>query len=258
MQPVPTTAIVTSLLQDLRLPSVALPVRYFLEAEKQRPGDASQESSPRSMGGKDPEWVIAVPDTRGLHRRSAGTTSNSLEALRSHVAKADSLRYLVNVMELGKDRLMHDPSFVATAFCNIEKQLRASEAAQYARYPASIAAALPHVSAALKWQGQLQQDAQAARSAQLLPETALRVAQQYLLPTLETPATLKQLSAAQMADIAAALAVLQKQASYTLAPSFWQHVRTFAESEEQSILRIVNMGAFMAHYVCTCMFIDVC
>jgi hypothetical protein len=163
--------------------------------------------------------------------------------MQSQAAKADSLRTLVQLIEFGSESIRQDPGFVAAAFSSIDRMVRAAATAQHSCFPRSISFALPHVSAASQWKLQEVQVAEAARAARLLLESALRVAQKYLFPALELPKTLEQLSPSQLADIAAALAMMQKQASHTLAPAFWQHLRKCVQQEDHSLLAPAYMGA---------------
>ena len=220
---------------------MSLPVRYFLEADIKRSKSVC-ESDVGCSSSNDPKGVIAVPDTRGIHKATAGTKSPA--TMCSQARTAESLRSLVALIEFANDALKHDPGFVAASFASIDRMIRAAAAAQYARLPRCLPSALPHMSAVAQWQSDKDlQGAAVTRSAQLLPETALRVAQQYLLPALDRVDMLQQLSSSQMADIAAAISVLQPHASNVLAPAFWTHLRRCAEHGTQGLRTSACMRA---------------
>lgn len=245
MQPKSASAIFASLLQDLRVPSIALPVRYFLESEKGHPQAKSSRKFTSHMRQKGSDWVIAVPDTRGL-QRSKSSVPNTLATMRKQASKSSSLRHLVQIMEYGVKSAIQDPIFVAAAFSSIDRLLRAAETSQHPCYPHHLSSMLPHLSIAEQWEGQEPYGVQSSSSTRLLKETGLLVAKQYLLPSLSSHDVLEQLDMCQMADIAAALSILQPQSSSCLAPSFWEHLKGFTEDPhtQNSPISAETMGMF--------------
>jgi hypothetical protein len=232
-------SIVALLLQELRVPSVALPVRYFLAKDSPESPARGQEEK-RSAARQIPEWVMAVPDVRSIHQLREGATSGTAGVFAKLVARAESLRSLAALLEYSKHSVGLHPSVVAGSFASIGRICFRAAAAQHEHFPHGLRVALPHVAEAAALEGQHLQGSHAAHSVQLHCRSALSIVTQYLEPALLSMATLNELSTSQLSDVAAAVAVLQKHVTTPVAPAFWAHLHDIAS--KRAILG-TEMGA---------------